>query len=210
MDDIDSSQSSACSSRSSVRYNYNYKQHFVPERITHYSTSRIRSSSAGDNSQPKNPNTLALNKRHKFGRKSSLPGLNTTNATWDWDSIDSSESVVKTSPMIEQLRKKSHKKRSASAYAASRMIQELNESEGMAAAIAIATEKKVAHEDKTKKRQDERKTKEKSSRISRPVVIIDEPDDDGDLSMGSDDLSVSVHLGSLMSMNLDFSQSSIL
>eukprot|EP00978_Attheya_sp_CCMP212_P037415 scaffold176012_cov50-Attheya_sp.AAC.1 len=196
IDDIDSSQSSASLSLSSVRY----KQPSVPERMT----SRMRrSSSAGDASQSKNPNTLSLNKRHKFRRRSSLPGLTTTNATWD--SIDLSESMVKPSPMIEKLRKKSHKKKSA--YdAASRMIQELNESEAMAAAIAaaIVTEKKVEHEDETKKRQEE--TKEKSRRISRPVVIIDEPDDDGDyLSMGSDDLSV--HLGS--SMNLDFSQSSI-
>jgi hypothetical protein len=199
--DLDSSQSG--SSRSSSHSLYS-KQSFT----------RMRSNSSGDLSKYNHTSKFSSSQRQTFGRRSSLPGLCTPNSTWD-------TSVAESSPMIEMLRKNSLKTRYADmespmikkirksslktkdAHAASLMIQEINEGEAMAAAIA---QKKAQENHETNKEREAQKNKpqSQSKRIVRPFITMDEPDDDGDLSMGSDDLSVS--LG--RSMNLDYSQSS--
>eukprot|EP00978_Attheya_sp_CCMP212_P027135 scaffold90482_cov52-Attheya_sp.AAC.7 len=189
-DDIDSSQSSM-SSRSSSHSLFS-KQSFAEPRLT----TRMRSSSSGDLSKYKHASKLSSLKRQMFGRRSSLPGVCTPNSTWDY--VDPSKSVLEPSPMLELLRKKSLKE-TKTANAASRMIEGINEAEAMAAAIA----KNKTKEDHETNKEREAQKKHQSNSFFRPVVTIDEPDDDGALSMGSDDLSVS--LG--RSTELDFSQS---
>eukprot|EP00550_Attheya_septentrionalis_P007862 CAMPEP_0198287020 /NCGR_PEP_ID=MMETSP1449-20131203/5958_1 /TAXON_ID=420275 /ORGANISM="Attheya septentrionalis, Strain CCMP2084" /LENGTH=347 /DNA_ID=CAMNT_0043984903 /DNA_START=187 /DNA_END=1230 /DNA_ORIENTATION=+ len=185
--DIDSSQSS--SSHLDV-----YKQPFAEARMT---ATLMRSSSSGDLLKYNDANKLSSNRRQTCRLSPSLPGSSTTNSFRDY--ADPFKSVVKPSPMIELLRKKSKKQKSA--YAASQMIQEINEAEAM---LVVIAKQEVADEHATNKEQEVQK-KLKSNRMFRPVITIDEPDDDGGLSMGSDDLSVYVG----RSTELDFSQSSI-
>eukprot|EP00978_Attheya_sp_CCMP212_P000495 scaffold988_cov49-Attheya_sp.AAC.4 len=170
-EDIDSSQSSARTSHSAL-----YEQTFVLDR----NLAGMKSKSSSDLLKYKKTSKVPPSRRQMIRRSFSFSGSSTQNETWAY--IDSSKSVVESSPKIEKLRKKNHQTKSS--YTASRMIQETNEAEAMAEAIAAA-KRKVTDENATKNEQ-ETQRKSISYRISRPVVTIDEPDDDGHF----DDLTV--------------------
>eukprot|EP00550_Attheya_septentrionalis_P003277 CAMPEP_0198289756 /NCGR_PEP_ID=MMETSP1449-20131203/7836_1 /TAXON_ID=420275 /ORGANISM="Attheya septentrionalis, Strain CCMP2084" /LENGTH=333 /DNA_ID=CAMNT_0043988143 /DNA_START=301 /DNA_END=1302 /DNA_ORIENTATION=+ len=180
-EDIDSSQSSARTSHSALS-----EQSFVLDR----NRAGRKSKSSSDLFNSRKTSKLPPNRRQMIRRSFSFPGSCTQNETWAY--IDSSKSVAESSPYIEKLRKKSYKTKSS--YTASRTIQETNEVEAMAAAIAAA-KRKITDENATKNEQETHR-KSLSYRISRPVVSIDEPDDDGHF----DDLTVL--LGRSMELDL--------
>eukprot|EP00978_Attheya_sp_CCMP212_P015094 scaffold38823_cov48-Attheya_sp.AAC.1 len=166
-EDIDSSQSIARTSHSAL-----YEQTFFQDR----NLAGMESTSSSDLLKCKKTSKVSPNRRQMIRISFSFPGSSTQNETWAYIDDDSSKSVVESSSKIEKLRKKSHKTKSS--HTASRTIQETNEAETMAAAIAAA--KRKATDEHATKNEQETQRKSISYRISRPVVTIDEPDDDFD------------------------------